>query len=141
MIAYHGTENEFTIFDESKIGSSSGNMGFLGKGFYFSKQLEVARAYGNVKTVELSLEKPFTLNGYLSKEDIDILNKVTDTDAFDLGVNSEQVYQGISYLITQCPEMAEIIADNFMALGFDGVVYGDFREIVCFDSSSIKILN
>lgn len=46
-ISYHGTNTgEFTVFDKSLPGNSSGDMGWFGKGFYFAFSSKEAATYG-----------------------------------------------------------------------------------------------
>ena len=44
-VVYHGTNAEFTVFDNSMIGSST-QVGVLGDGFYFAETKELAKMYG-----------------------------------------------------------------------------------------------
>lgn len=139
-IFYHGTQNDFSHFDYDMIGSSSGNMGFLGKGFYFSKDYDIAKCYGKVLSVKLDIINPFILDGILSDDTIDILNRVSDTYAFEYGMSAVDAYNGLSYGITDFPEMAELITEGLESLGYDGVVYNNGKEVVCFTASDIQIL-
>ena len=141
LILYHGTENDFDKFDEAKIGSSSGNNGFLGKGFYFTKDLWRGQAYGNViYAVYLRIENPFILNGKLDKDTVDIINKVSDTYAFEEGMDHTDVYNGISYSVPEYPEIAEFITQGLQSYGYDGIIYGPFQEVVCFEANQIYII-
>lgn len=59
MIMYHGSPNEFSAFDPSRIGETT-DSGFYGIGFYFSPKFNIADGYGNtVYPVFLNLRKPF----------------------------------------------------------------------------------
>ena len=53
---HHATDTEFEKFKSSKIGSKSGNTGFLGEGFYFSlNKNDFIKTWGNIiKTVSIS---------------------------------------------------------------------------------------
>jgi len=61
MITFHGTNENFDIFDIKKIGHGHGNYGHYGYGFYFSDDVREAKGYGD-KILEcyLKIEKPFT---------------------------------------------------------------------------------
>lgn len=141
IIAYHGTNNEFYCFDESYIGTSSGNLGFFGKGFYFSKDKNIAECYGDVKTVKLTLSNPFFIQGIINEETGEILNQITDTWAFYEGLTEREVYNGLASLIPEYPEVAENMAWVLDILGYDSVVFSDYKEIVCFDSDNIEIID
>jgi hypothetical protein len=53
MVMYHGSPNEFNIFDIGKLNSRS-----EGPGFYFTNNRDVAAGYGAVKEVFLSIQNP-----------------------------------------------------------------------------------
>ncbi len=66
-IVYHGTQNNFDQFDESKISENSGNFGFYGKGFYFTP--DQRSIYGDVIVKALiNIRNPyhFDMKGDLS---------------------------------------------------------------------------
>lgn len=58
-VVYHGTNAEFTVFDNSMIGSST-QVGVLGNGFYFAETKELAKMYGEqVMGTYLSIKNPY----------------------------------------------------------------------------------
>ena len=59
---YHGTNNDFTVFDKSYLGSASGDVGFLGDGFYFATHKGEADYYGgkSMKTY-LNVTNPYNI--------------------------------------------------------------------------------
>ena len=77
MEVYHGTNEDFTVFDKSYLGTGSGDLGFLGDGFYFATHKGEAGYYGGkVMPVYLNIKNPYNLrnlfkyNGkYLNGED------------------------------------------------------------------------
>lgn len=59
---YHGTWNDFTIFDRKYLGSGSGDVGFLGDGFYFATHDGEARYYGSKSmAVYLDVKNPYNI--------------------------------------------------------------------------------
>jgi len=73
MVVYHGTAKDFTEFDLSRTGESTGNTGFYGAGAYFSQDGEDAGGYAlwarrseddaaNVISVYLALQNPLYLH-------------------------------------------------------------------------------
>jgi hypothetical protein len=73
LVVYHGTAKDFTKFDLSKSGESTGNTGFYGAGAYFSEDGEDAGGYAlwarkddddaaNVIPAYLSLKDPLYLH-------------------------------------------------------------------------------
>lgn len=121
LIMYHGTENDFEAFDRTKIGISSGNLGFLGKGFYFTKDLWRAQAYGDVIYAYLRIEAPFIINGSLDEDTANIISEVSDTYAFEEGMDYTAVYNGFSHSVPEYPEIAESITSGLQYYGYDGI--------------------
>lgn len=73
LVVYHGTAKDFTEFDLSRTGESTGNTGFYGAGAYFSQDGEDAGGYAlwarrseddaaNVISVYLALQNPLYLH-------------------------------------------------------------------------------
>jgi len=60
-IFYHGTNTgDFTVFDKSLLGNSSGDLGWFGKGFYFAFSSQEAASYGGrVINAYLKMSKPY----------------------------------------------------------------------------------
>lgn len=58
---YHGTNTgDFTVFDKAVLGSSSGDMGWFGKGFYFAFSSQEAATYGGrVIPAYLKMQNPY----------------------------------------------------------------------------------
>jgi len=60
LVCYHGSEENFTIFDINKISKNTGNYGHYGYGFYFSEYIKEAQGYGNnIFNCFLKILKPF----------------------------------------------------------------------------------
>ena len=80
IAAYHGTDQDFTVFDSSKIGTNT-DSGMFGKGFYFSSSKKEASTYarktGSVKEVSLNLKNPLIIN---SKKDIPKIESISTKD-------------------------------------------------------------
>lgn len=69
LTLYHGTNNDFNIFDKSYVSKNTKNAGFYGDGFYFTPNKESARQYGEKsKEVYLDIKNPFSFSE-LSKVD------------------------------------------------------------------------
>ena len=73
--AYHGTDNEFTVFNKNKIGSNTGGA-FYGNGFYFSTSEHDANNYGKkIMPVYLRVGKTLNLDGSSWTYDLGIEEK------------------------------------------------------------------
>lgn len=59
-VMYHGSPNEFTVFDRKKARSSA----YFGKGFYFSDSSNQAGVYGNNYKVYLNIKNPIHAGTY-----------------------------------------------------------------------------
>ena len=55
LVVYHGTRNDFSVFDYGKIGAQGRAEG---AGFYFTTNKDVASGYGSPMEVFLSIKKP-----------------------------------------------------------------------------------
>ena len=63
MTVYHGTNNDFNIFDKQYVSKNTKNAGFYGDGFYFTPDKESARQYGkSSKEVYLDIKNPFSFS-------------------------------------------------------------------------------
>lgn len=165
LVVYHGTSADFAVFDDSKAGSTSGNTGFLGRGFYFSKDPARASGYagatrkpdsgawtrtdgGNVMPVYVSLQSPLDirgeqkLEGPLSKKLIAVLEKSLPSEV-DIAFQGQDVYaldiqDALAYAVESDPAVGRKFTDNLKAMGYDGVNFMDGREIVVFAPTQIK---
>lgn len=145
IVCYHGTNSEFKEFKEDFISENSGNIGWFGKGFYFSNSQKLSQSYGkNLKRCYLNITKPFI---YSSEDSIYTL--------LDLGV-SPRVYEGrlqpYAYLEDETP--IEIFTEAVKKAGYDGVIFsykqgnykslvrgaGQASEYVCFNASQVYML-
>lgn len=62
-VVYHGTNEDYNAFDDSLIGSNTGNEGHAGRGFYFADTAYEASYYGNyVMPVFLNIRNPADFN-------------------------------------------------------------------------------
>lgn len=126
LVVYHGTNEEFNVFDKNKRGSNT-DKGIFGKGFYFSKNLKTSQAYGkNIKETYLSIQNPFMSSDYKSKEEMaEYLGvEVSILREGGTGISSLQSYTGV---------FSEAIKQK----GHDGVIT-KFGEIVVFEPNQIK---
>lgn len=59
---YHGTSDDFAEFDISYLGSASGDVGFLGDGFYFATHKGEAKYYGNkIMNGYVNIKNPYNI--------------------------------------------------------------------------------
>lgn len=141
-VCYHGTDSEFTEFKEEFISQNSGNIGWFGKGFYFTDSAKLAGTYGkNVRKFYLNIKNPFI---YSSEDSIYTL--------LSLGI-SPRVYENRlqPYAYIDDPAPIEEFTRVVREAGYDGVVFsyrqGKYKppvsgassasEFVCFSPDQI----
>ena len=131
-VFYHGTDREFDAFSTDAIGCSTGELGWYGKGFYFTPDYLQARHYGSkVLEVYLNIRHPFYM-------DSDNLRKYKD----ELGLTDRDL---------DGTDPARFLKDNRRSLrisnllikdGYDGIVYSEdgvsFSEVIAFNPNQIK---
>ena len=141
-VCYHGTDAEFSEFKEEFISQNSGNIGWFGKGFYFTDSSKLAGRYGkNVRKFYLNITNPFIY----SKED-------SIYELLSLGI-SPRVYDNRlqPYAYLDDPEPIEEFTRVVKEAGYDGVVFSyrqgrytppvrgasSASEFVCFSAKQI----
>ena len=110
---YHGTGANFDAFDKEKAGN-----GWLGKGFYFTPDKDVARSFGkNIKENYINVKNPFVVEGH----------------------NSSDVYSEITARYPEANEfnMSEVLANH----GHDGIQFNHWDKgemITAFEPNQVK---
>lgn len=146
IVCYHGTNTQFDEFKEDFISSNSGNIGWFGKGFYFTNSEKLAKSYGSVqKKCYLNITKPFV---YSSPDSV--------FELLTLGVNPRS-YEGrlqpYAYLEDETP--IDEFTEAIKKAGYDGVKFSykqakykpnvsgvsDAVEFVCFSPNQVYFLN
>lgn len=113
---YHGTGANFDTFDKEKAGN-----GWLGKGFYFTPDKDVARSFGkNIKENYINVKNPFVVEGH----------------------NPTDVYSEITARYPEANEfnMSEVLANH----GYDGIQFNHWDKgemITAFEPNQIKYTN
>ncbi len=84
LVVYHGTRNEFTTFDYSRIGEQGRAEG---AGFYFTNSKDVASGYGAPMEVFLTIKKPLAYDAkpFNSATLQKIVSRVAELEAADEG--------------------------------------------------------
>lgn len=118
LIVYHGTDVNFEYFDKNKTGEFHSAGGELGRGFYFTKDLDyINNVLGSSITlpVFLSIQNPYIIKRILVKEGTDILFSA------EYSTNLEKDY-------------------NFnLPKEYDGIIGDDrLQQVVVFESNQIK---
>lgn len=160
---YHGSPNEFTIFDKNRIGTGITLTASSGAGFYFTDSLERANKYSkdNYKyNTYLNITNPLIVENNLSNEAAQILTdfsqQVLDNhpeatewmfgnyelfDKNDIGKRS-----GTAILSKVVGEYGKEFTEYLKLKGYDGIKssvadynnYGEQYNYVAFESNQIK---
>uniref|UniRef100_UPI0040571F8D ADP-ribosyltransferase-containing protein n=1 Tax=Alistipes sp. TaxID=1872444 RepID=UPI0040571F8D len=142
LVVYHGTPNEFTIFDKPKQGTST-DRGIWGNGFYFTSDRTYAGIYesrhgknGQTLSLFLNIKNPLIvdtadINNEGKKLFTALNNKYFTDDVFEDAANVDENMRIANRQMT----------DELIGSGYDGVVitYGRATdEYVAFEPNQIK---
>ena len=145
LVCYHGTPSEFNEFKAEFISQNSGNIGWFGRGFYFTNSLKLAQSYGkNVKRGYLNITKPFV---YSSPDSI--------WDLLVIGGHPHS-YDGrlVPYAYLEDETPIDEFTETIKGAGYDGVKFSyrqaKYRgntngtknaiEFVCFNPNQIFLI-
>lgn len=127
LVVYHGTKNKFYTFDKRARGSNT-DPGIFGKGFYFSKNLQTSKNYGNyIIETFLNIRNPFNNSEFKNKSEL----------AEYLDISEDILTQGGTG-IKAYTSFTGIFSDAIKEKGHDGVTTR-FGEIVVFEPEQIKL--
>ena len=134
-VCYHGTLHQFEHFKKEFIATNSGNIGWFGKGFYFTNNPKIAQSYGkNVKKAYLNITNPFI---YSSEDSI--------YELLSLGVTPrvyEHRLQPYAYLDDEEP--IEVFTEAIKNAGYDGVQFsyrqGKYKSNISGSSNSFEFV-
>ena len=122
LVVYHGTNQEFTIFDLNKVGSNV-DYGMWGSGFYFSPSRSFSKGYGDkLMKLFLNIRNPFIKNP----------EKRLGSNEFKPVIGKEKSIE---------------LRDKFLNNNYDGVMQWDsgnknpLTQIVAFEPNQIKLAN
>ncbi len=138
MVVYHGTNENFNIFDKKKAGSGN-DKGLRGKGFYLSPNQKTSEAYGGrVISAYISLKHPFNPSEFASAEEVSkhLTNRLVQQGYDEYTVDSSIFNVGYSFSVGN--EYANVFSSILKEAGYDGVLYPHRQEVITFDSHQIK---
>lgn len=160
LVMYHGTNNEFTIFDIKKAGINYSGYSNLGKGFYFTPSKKLAENWSNggknnrVVEVYLNLKNPFfmgTGSNEISIKKLEeiIVNDIEKAKGKKIVLSNYEKTHGeslLSILRNDLGYNANKITEILKECGFDGIskmIEGDYEwgEVVAFYPNQIKLVD
>ena len=140
MVAYHGSNNEFTKFDTARIGSSTGTSD--GRGFYFTTDKDYANSFGkdgNILSVFLNIDNPLSLKEktITKRQLFDIIKRIDEKEVAADGEhwfisNYANYYDvGIDGAIREAAESEYPYSDNDVELVNSLIsASGNFKDVV-----------
>ena len=153
LTMFHGTTQEFTVFDKSKIGKNTHNEGLFGKGFYFTEAESLADNYrrlwetgnvapdgvGRVMETYLNITNPFYWNSIKTEEQMKQFAKENNIPD---GVLEWNRTGGEIHVFTEAHQ-SRAFTEALQKAGYDGVIYKYDRgnglgEYVVFESNQVK---
>lgn len=131
-VFYHGTNKKFDTFSTDMIGSNTGELGWYGKGFYFTTDYLMARHYGsNVLEVYLNIRHPFYIDSNNLRRYKDEL-ELTDLDLYR--TDPARIFKNNKKSV----KLSELLIKD----GYDGIIYSEdgvsWSEVVVFNPNQIK---
>jgi hypothetical protein len=135
LVVYHGTNKDFKEFDVKKTHSIERRSDYVGKGIFFTKNIETAEKYSiqaklktgettiNIKPVYLKIENPLIINNY-EKDMKKVFNFFGDED-------------GINYFKIK-KENPENIQRELIKRGYDGLIDNLYGQYAVFKPNQIK---
>jgi hypothetical protein len=139
LVVYHGTSKKFEEFSDKEIGSNTDELGFFGRGFYFSDNANVDYYGDNVLHVYLSIQNPFVVNDENVNKLYDILGIDNPVDIGAIG-NFRALIGNGNVNKKSDTERTNRITDKLKSLGYDGVIAKTAvqTEYVAFSPTQIK---
>ena len=127
MVAYHGSNNEFTKFDTARIGSSTGTSD--GRGFYFTTDKDYANSFGkdgNVLSVFLNIDNPLSLKEktITKRQLFDIIKRIDE---------KEVAADGEHWLISNYA--------NYYDVGIDGAIREAAESEYPYSDNDVELVN
>lgn len=162
ITCYHCTSHDFDVFDKSKIGEGR-DVGFLGKGFYFTTDDSYCNEYGDNKyECYINIKNPLVINDTDYIEIMDIMDYLKenhpdygkpggpielamDADDDTIALTPED-FNGPTFFLGLWQDYSKQLTDYAKENGYDGILAdppgtGDVFEIVVFEPNQIKSID
>ena len=147
MVLYHGTQNDFTVFDIGRSGENyEGGWSEYGEGIYLTPDKKSAEYYGDnagwgreVKLMEVyaNIKNPFNVNDPVTFDISDLVQKYELTE-FD----ERHIKRAGDRLVSFLQYHKESVRDYLIGKGYDGVwekgLNGDVYQVVAYTENQIK---
>lgn len=142
---YHYTNNEFSVFENEKIASNSGDFGYFGKGFYFTARKDYAKGFGkNQIRAYINIKNPLIVENLSTSEKYDLIEFIKEEvpkAKIDKNISVDNLnFTSLHYGLFA--DYAEQFTNYAQKGGYDGIISDSGNlptEIVVFNSNQIKL--
>lgn len=115
LVVYHGTMEDFSVFDITKSRSYDEVLNYDLPGFYFSESNDESGSYGeNIKAYYVNVTNPFEGNTYALAKEKGTYRKVYDyliSQGYD-GIIDTEMGEGYTEIIAFHPEQIKLISNK-----------------------------
>ena len=140
LAVYHGTRGDFNVFETKRTGQNyEGDYSSLGRGSYFTSDIDVAKDFGessvnegdlNIKETYLDIKNPFYADD-MAKNDSKILKEISEK--YD--IKEDDLYSGYN-LVRLLRNKGVDSTEVLQGYGYDGIIADG--EFVVFNSNQVK---
>lgn len=140
LAVYHGTRGDFNVFETKRTGQNyEGDYSSLGRGSYFTSDINVAKDFGessvnegdlNIKETYLDIKNPFYADD-MAKNDSKILKEISEK--YD--IKEDDLYNGYN-LVRLLRNKGIDSTEVLQGYGYDGIIAEG--EFVVFNSNQVK---
>lgn len=142
---YHYTNNKFSVFENEKIASNSGDFGYFGKGFYFTARKDFAKGFGkNHIRAYINIKNPLIVENLSTSEKYDLIEFIKEEvpkAKIDKNISVDNLnFTSLHYGLFA--DYAEQFTNYAQKGGYDGIISDSGNlptEIVVFNSNQIKL--
>ena len=130
LVVYHGTNEDFNVFDVNKFNKNEKSGDYIGEGFYFTNEKSKAKQYGlYAKPFFLKSKSPLLINEY------NYFKKIVE-DMF--GFNNVGSIKVLNYYQIKKQNPSKI-KNKFIEFGYDGLIDNLYNQYAVFEPNQIKL--
>jgi tRNA nucleotidyltransferase/poly(A) polymerase len=134
LIVYHGTNNKFDIFDINMINTNEKSGDYIGSGIYFTRYKDTALKYAK-QAVKKGGGLVNIISAYLNIEHPLIINNTSDAQKL------RDLFGGEFNYFSILDDNPNLIKDELIKLGYDGLIDNMYNQYAVFEPSQIKIID
>lgn len=125
LMLYHGTDAKFNVFDENYIGIR--DLGYFGRGFYFSPNKNYASNYGNTKQAYVNITNPIITDA----NDMSLMGKNINNNDGVLVKMGDDLITLDDKITTNSDELFEVLVSKpYQIKSARSITYDDSGKII-----------